>query len=187
MPKAPRKSDILRCLRDRSAQERMNTSESIGRALLICLSKPGRAGRFCRGLQAEGGRLVVLAAGQYIEQGGSASSLAWNTVRQSKTRSSGSAALNCSGYQLPSTDQVPHDGVRVSRIIDVESVMIRHGIIGCDGLYRVDGTVPIGKEVVEVYGVPQTTPWKEELPWHVSDWLQGHQSSRSPYVAPRRV
>jgi hypothetical protein len=44
--------------------------------------------------------------------------------------------------------------VRVSKIIDVESVTIRDGIIGCDEPVRVDWGVPIGREVVEVYGVP---------------------------------
>ena len=71
---------------------------------------------------------------------------------------------------------MPHDGVRVSTIIDVESVTIRAGIIGCDGQYRVDWCVPINRGVVGVHGVPQTTTWKEELPWHVGDWVQARAS-----------
>jgi hypothetical protein len=50
----------------------------------------------------------------------------------------------------------------VSKIIDVESVTKMDGIIGCDRPSRVDWGVPIGREVVEVYGAPRTTTWKEK-------------------------
>ena len=54
--------------------------------------------------------------------------------------------------------------MRVSKIINVEFVAKVDGIIGCDRPSRVDwGVVPIGREVVEVYGAPRTTTWKEKL------------------------
>ena len=71
---------------------------------------------------------------------------------------------NTSGVAPAVKPSTPIDGltVRVSKIIDVESVAKIDGIIGCDRPSRVDWGVPIGREVVEVYGAPQTTTWKEK-------------------------
>jgi hypothetical protein len=47
------------------------------------------------------------------------------------------------------------------------------------------GGVAIGREVVEVYGVPQTTTWKEKNAW--VRWRQGPRTSVQTVPFPRSL